>query len=290
MERPMATRRQILDALAGYLEYELDEGRSAVECNPRTVAALGSRPSVPTRKDSTITSGTMPEPRATPVRSPPSSAPSPAPASRTPDRTPSPSLPEAEVRSGLEKIAAKARACKLCDLHKGRKQAVPGQGNPAPDILFVGEAPGADEDEQGLAFVGAAGQLLTQMITAMGYTREQVFIANVAKCRPPNNRQPLPEEMAACLPYLKQQIHLLAPRVIVALGATAVKGLLDPQETISRLRGKWQTFEGIPLMPTFHPAYLLRNPSAKRDVWADLKAVLASLGRQPPPPVRRSER
>lgn len=179
-------------------------------------------------------------------------------------------------------MAKKARACKRCDLHKERKQAVPGQGSPAPDILFVGEAPGADEDEQGLAFVGAAGQLLTQMITAMGYSRDEVFIANIAKCRPPGNRPPLPEEMAACLPYLKEQIRLLAPKVIVALGATSVKGLLNPEVTISRLRGQWQSFEGIPLMPTFHPAYLLRNPSAKHDVWADLKAVLTRLGRQPP--------
>ena len=190
--------------------------------------------------------------------------------------------PGTDAAAGLKQIAAIAVACKRCELHKARKQAVPGQGALNPEIMFVGEGPGADEDEQGLAFVGRAGQLLTKMIEAMGYTREQVFIGNVVKCRPPNNRPPQPEEMAACLPYLKAQIALLRPKVIVALGATAVRGLLRIETGITRLRGQWQNLDGIPVMPTYHPAYLLRNPSAKREVWDDLKAVLQRLGRTAP--------
>lgn len=277
----MATRRQILDSLASYLAFEIDEGRARMECSPETAAALRGGPK----------SRTVPAPgRTAPSRQPAGTQSAPRLVAESPPPAPAVQAartPDAGVVAGLEAIAARARKCRSCDLHKNRKQAVPGQGNPAPEILFIGEAPGADEDEQGLAFVGAAGQLLTQMIVAMGYTRDQVFIANIAKCRPPDNRPPLPEEMAACMPYLKEQIRLLSPKVIVALGATAAKGLLDPAEAISKLRGKWQTFEGIPLMPTFHPAYLLRNPSAKQDVWSDLKAVLARLGRQPPPRTAR---
>lgn len=283
----MATRQQILDSLADYLAFEIDEGRTTVECTPESAAALRGPRSAFARTAS-ATRRAVPANAAPPASPAPAARPSTSPSAGrqsapTPVETARPTrLSESETRAGLEAIAKKARACKLCDLHKGRTQAVPGQGNPAPDILFIGEAPGADEDEQGLAFVGAAGKLLTQMIVAMGFAREEVFIANIAKCRPPGNRPPLPEEMSACLPYLKEQIRLLAPKTIVALGATAVKGLLTPTDTISRLRGHWQTFEGIPLMPTFHPAYLLRNPSAKHDVWADLKEVLARLGRQPP--------
>jgi len=192
-----------------------------------------------------------------------------------------------ETTPGLAAIARAVSACTLCRLHEGRTRTVPGQGASNPEIMFVGEAPGEEEDRSGLAFVGAAGQLLTQMIAAMGYTREAVFIGNIVKCRPPGNRKPQPDEMAACMPYLKRQIALLKPTVIVALGAVAVKGLFDPKETITKFRGKWQTFEGIPVMPTFHPAYLLRYPTAKKDAWDDLRAVLRRLGRTPPP-VRRA--
>ncbi len=184
--------------------------------------------------------------------------------------------------SGLKAVAQQVSACKKCALHSTRTNAVPGQGNSRPEIMFIGEAPGADEDEQGLAFIGAAGKLLTRMIKAMGLTREEVFIGNILKCRPPDNRTPLPEEMAACLPYLEAQLDLLKPRVIVALGGTAVKGLLDITTGITKIRGKWLSFRGIDLMPTFHPAYLLRAQSAKRYVWEDLQAVLKRLGRKPP--------
>jgi DNA polymerase len=185
------------------------------------------------------------------------------------------------VASDLARVAGVIAGCRKCSLHQTRTRTVPGQGNPAPEILFVGEAPGADEDEQGLAFVGRAGQLLTKMIQAMGFERDEVFIANILKCRPPDNRAPLPEEMETCLPYLKEQIRLLKPKVIVALGATAVRGLVG-LEGISKLRGNWLQFEGIDLMPTYHPAYLLRNPPAKKDVWLDLQEALRRLGRTPP--------
>ena len=194
-----------------------------------------------------------------------------------------PVVPMAAVAEGLAEIAGRIAACKRCPLHQSRTRTVPGQGSTSPEILFIGEGPGADEDRQGLAFVGRAGQLLTKIIEAMGFTRDQVFIGNIVKCRPPENRTPLPEEMQACLTYLREQIALLKPKVIVAMGATAVKGLLDVQAGITRLRGQWMSYEGIDLMPTFHPAYLLRNPAGKREVWEDMKAVLTRLGRQPPP-------
>jgi len=184
---------------------------------------------------------------------------------------------------GLQRIAAAVARCAKCPLHKERLRTVPGQGNPHPEILLVGEGPGAEEDRQGVPFVGEAGQLLTKMIEAMGLTRADVFITNVVKCRPPENRKPTPDEMAACLPYLREQIALLRPKVIVALGAVATQGLLGVETKISELRGQWQLFETIDLMPTFHPAYLLRMPTAKREAWADLLSVLQRLGRTAPP-------
>lgn len=188
----------------------------------------------------------------------------------------------------FDKLSSEIAACTKCELHSSRTNTVPGQGNSTPEIMFIGEAPGADEDLQGLAFVGRAGQLLTKMIQAMGYSREDVFIGNILKCRPPENRKPLPGEMETCMPYLKRQIEVLRPKVIIALGATAVQGLVATDISISKLRGTWLSFEGIRLMPTFHPAYLLRNPSAKKFVWEDLKEVLRFLGKEPPPVTSRS--
>ncbi len=183
----------------------------------------------------------------------------------------------------LDAIAREVAACRACRLGEGRTHVVPGQGHARPEVLFVGEGPGEEEDRQGLAFVGRAGQLLTDIIRAMGFTREEVFIGNVVKCRPPGNRTPMPDEMAACIPFLERQIALLKPRVIVALGATAVKGLFnDPKISITRLRGTWMKYQDIDTMPTLHPAYLLRNPPAKKEVWEDMKAVLQRLGRPIP--------
>jgi uracil-DNA glycosylase len=183
----------------------------------------------------------------------------------------------------LQQLADESRACTKCALHMTRQQAVFSRGSPSAEVMFVGEGPGADEDAQGEPFVGKAGQLLDKMIVAMGLDRDQVYICNVVKCRPPDNRTPEPEEAAACLPYLQEQIALINPKVIVALGATAVKGMLGVQEGITRLRGKWKLYRAsIPVMPTFHPSYLLRKEDAKRDVWNDLKAVMVNLGRPVP--------
>jgi len=165
-------------------------------------------------------------------------------------------------------------ACTRCKLHTlGRKQVVFGVGNPDAQLMFVGEAPGADEDEQGVPFVGRAGQLLTKIIEAIGLTREDVYIANVIKCRPPQNRNPEPDEVETCEPFLFQQIDAIKPRVIVALGKFGAQTLLRTQEPISKLRGQVHEFRGAKLIPTFHPAYLLRNPPAKREVWEDMKKV-----------------
>ena len=201
--------------------------------------------------------------------------------------TPSP-CPVASTRSSsgpdtLESLTAEIAACQACPLAPTRLHTVPGQGTLRPEIMFIGEGPGADEDEQGLAFVGRAGQLLTKMINAMGYSREQVFIGNIVKCRPPGNRVPTPEEMAGCIPYLKRQIAVIRPQLIVCLGATAARGLVNEGLPIGKARGQWREFEGIPVMLTFHPAYLLRDPRKKVETWADLKTVLARLGKTPPP-------
>ena len=168
--------------------------------------------------------------------------------------------------------------CQRCKLHTlGRRQVVFGVGNPDADLMFVGEAPGADEDLQGEPFVGKAGQLLTKIIEAMGLTREQVYIANVIKCRPPGNRNPEPDEVEQCEPFLFRQIDIIKPRVIVALGKFAAQCLLKTDAPITRIRGREFTYRDAVLIPTYHPAYLLRNPSAKRDVWEDMKKVRAIL-------------
>jgi uracil-DNA glycosylase family 4 len=184
---------------------------------------------------------------------------------------------------GLDAIACEVRACTKCPLHKTRTNAVPGQGCTSPEIAFIGDAPDQDEDQQGLAFVGEAGVLLTKMITGMGLTRDDVFIGSILKCRPPDDRVPMPAEMTLCMSYLRAQLAILKPEVIVVLGSTATKSLLGLDTGTAGLRGKWSSFEGIDLMPTFHPDYLLRTPASKRDAWEDLKAVLAKLGRTPPP-------
>ncbi len=165
--------------------------------------------------------------------------------------------------------------CKLCTL--GRKQIVFGVGNPNADLMFVGEAPGRDEDIQGIPFVGRSGQKLTQIIEAIGLTREDVYIANVIKCRPPENRNPEPDEVEQCEPFLFRQVDIIKPKVIVTLGTFAAKSLLRSTEPISRLRGRVYEYRGAKLVPTFHPAFLLRNPSCRREVWEDMKKVRALL-------------
>ena len=185
---------------------------------------------------------------------------------------------EIHQAKNLEELRAAIGDCHRCKLWPGRTHLVFGVGNPHAKIMFVGEAPGRDEDLRGEPFVGRAGQLLTDIITkGMGLRREDVYIANVIKCRPPENRNPEPDEVASCEPFLKKQIDLIKPRVIVALGKFAVQALLRSKVAITRLRGTWHDYHGIRLMPTLHPAYLLRNPGDKKLVWEDIKKVLEEI-------------
>lgn len=196
-----------------------------------------------------------------------------------------PSLFEVAERvegDSLERICGDLAGCTRCKLHQRRTNIVFGVGNPNAELVFVGEGPGHDEDIQGVPFVGRAGQLLNQMIQAMGLSRDQVYIANVVKCRPPENRTPEKDEIATCMPFLFRQLTEINPKVIVCLGSVAAQALLNTNKSISHFRGQWHDFRGSKLMATYHPAYLLRNPHAKPEVWADLKKVMALLGLTPP--------
>ena len=195
-----------------------------------------------------------------------------------------PSLFEVAERvegDSLERICGELAGCTRCKLHRRRTNIVFGVGNPHAELVFVGEGPGHDEDVQGIPFVGRAGQLLTQMIKAMGLSRDDVYIANVVKCRPPENRTPEKDEIATCLPFLLRQLTNINPKVIVCLGSVAAQALLNTNKSISHFRGQWIDFRGAKLIATYHPAYLLRNPHAKPEVWADLKKVMALLGLTP---------
>ena len=250
---------EIIDDVIDNEQLMRELGARTVELDSDTLAAL-DRPASP--------APAAPLPLVPAGAPPPSGAPSP---------------------SALADIAARAEACAACPLRANRTKLVPGQGNPnSPDVMFIGEAPGQEEDQSGQAFVGAAGRLLTKMIAAMGYTRDQVFIANICKCRPPHNRTPIPEEMSKCLPFLREQIAAIRPKTIVLLGGTALKGLLN-KSGITRVQGQWTIYEGIPVMPTFHPAYILRFPpgsagerQAKLQAWHSLKLVLKQLGKPVP--------
>lgn len=247
--------------------------------------------------------------RATGTRlSAPSAPPAPVPAARpavptvpsVPAKTAAPAQPVLPVVDGpslfeaidrvegdtLERIRQDLGDCTRCRLHKQRNNIVFGQGNGSAELVFVGEGPGHDEDMQGLAFVGRAGKLLTQMIEAMGLTRDGVYICNVVKCRPPENRKPEDDEMATCSPFLLRQLDVIKPKAIVCLGATAAQALLKTKDSISRYRGTWFDYRGAKLLATYHPAYLLRNPNAKPDVWKDLQKVMALLGLKASKPSR----
>jgi uracil-DNA glycosylase family 4 len=184
-----------------------------------------------------------------------------------------PSAPGAPLAADLDTIIAEMGDCRRCKLHANRTQIVFGTGNPRAKLLFVGEAPGREEDLQGEPFVGQAGQLLNKIIQAIQLSREQVYIGNIIKCRPPENRNPEPDEIMACEPFLIKQIQVIRPKLICALGTFAAQTLLKTEEKISSLRGKFHEYQGIPLMPTYHPAYLLRNPNRKREVWEDMKKI-----------------
>jgi len=279
---------QLIDAAIGHLEDLRAHGVRFVPVHANTWAALNqscSRPPAPSRR-APLPSAAMP--RSAPPPTPP---PAPKPPANKPglgqnplDR---PALSPAGKESALEALRARVLPCRKCEhLASSRRTVVFGTGSACAELMFVGEAPGADEDAQGIPFVGKAGQLLTRIIETMGLSRETVYIGNILKCRPDTpgqssgNRKPTPIEMATCLPHLLAQIDIIQPKVLVALGGTAVEGLMGKMEGITKLRGRWLEFHGIPLMPTYHPAYLLRNQALaeKRKVWEDMLEVMARLG------------
>jgi DNA polymerase len=297
--------QQLLEATIAHLEDLRRRGQSWVLVKPETLAALAKPPPAAPRRPAAA----APPPPPAPAPSSPPARPVPAPPPPPPPRIPQlpagalgfltvpPAGPSAastaaEPATGDRELAigalrAQVLACVKCPhLVRTRRNVVFGVGNIYADLMFVGEAPGADEDAQGEPFVGAAGQLLTKMIQTMGLRRQDVFIANVLKCRPDTpgqtsgNRKPTPQEMVTCLPWLHQQIDLIRPKVLVALGATALEGLTQQRVSMTKERGVWRDYRGIPLMPTYHPAYLLRNQSltAKRQVWEDLLQVMEKLG------------
>lgn len=229
---------------------------------------------------SIFTERTKPSPQTTL----PMTKPIPAPVKQLtgpPKKTEVPSIFELPERKSLDEVRAELGDCRRCKLCSGRTNLVFGVGDPKAQLVFVGEGPGSEEDIQGIPFVGRAGQLLTKMIEAMGFQRNDVYICNVVKCRPPNNRNPEIDEIQACEPFLRAQLGAIEPKVIVALGKFAAQTLLRDETAITRLRGQWREYCGIKLMPTFHPAYLLRNPAEKRNAWSDLQKVMELFGKAP---------
>jgi len=194
-------------------------------------------------------------------------------------------LPEHNPRAELAELNRSILQCRQCRLHESKTHYVPGEGSHRPDIMFIGEGPGQTEDQFGRPFIGNAGQLLDKIIEKMGYRREDVFIGNAVKCRPPNNREPASDEVAACLPFLRRQIELLAPQIIVCLGKVALNNLLGTSHSMGRIRGQQLSFNGIPLIATYHPSYILHKKAkeeisqAKREVWEDMQKVLALITR-----------
>lgn len=290
---PENLRKKIADRLAFYqdlgvapfyrdrrAEVVFQEGQPSpsVESAIRSTQILNQEPTLP----KTLPKPSFQKPVAAAT---PKAAPLPLPSA------PAPSLFDASDKIAddtLSKIRTDLGECTRCKLHKHRHTIVFGDGNPKAELVFVGEGPGADEDAQGLPFVGRAGKLLTQMIEAMGLQRKDVYICNVVKCRPPENRTPEEDEVSTCSPFLLRQLDVIAPKVIVCLGAVAAKTLLKTNRGISQFRGQWLDFRSSKLMATYHPAYLLRNPNAKPEVWKDLQKVMAVLGLEPPKKTRSS--
>jgi uracil-DNA glycosylase len=254
----------------------------AVREEPAAVAVV-ERPPTPARRPIE----TVAPPKPTPPSPPKKASPSPAPLSVLPTRSlfdesglNAPAIPLEERPALLASLAAQVAECRKCPhLAATRTQTVFADGSPTARLMFIGEAPGADEDRTGVPFVGKAGQLLTDMITkGMGLARQDVYIANILKCRPPENRDPTPEESANCFPYLERQIEIVRPEFICLLGRIATSTLLNTALSMSRLRGKWHRVHGVPTVATYHPAYLLRNPAAKKDAWEDLQMLMRAMG------------
>jgi len=273
--------RGLLREYAAYLKEEgvqrVPKGRPVAK-KPRKAKPAAEATAAP--KASAMPTAERPSVAAPPVQAPVAAAPKKVLEAAPRRRLSSENAPG----TTLETIAAEVLACDACGLCAERQHAVPGEGNgDRPEVMFIGEGPGADEDAQGRPFVGRSGRLLTDMIRAMGYTREEVFIGNIVKCRPPGNRTPTPSEMAWCMPFLLRQIALIRPQSIVCLGLTAARGLLGFDGRLGDIRGQWSDFQGIPVMVTYHPAFLLRDPNRKGDCWRDLQQVMAKFGRKRPP-------
>lgn len=258
--------------LAEWLRYYRDLGFAHLYRRAPACVSPASQPQ--------LAGSAPPAPPAAPPELAAESAPGPAAAARQTGL-----FAPARERETLEQIREDLGDCRRCKLWQGRKNIVFGSGNPKAELVFVGEGPGAEEDEQGLPFVGRAGQLLTDMIEkGLKIPRPEVYICNIVKCRPPGNRKPERDEVAACREFVERQIESIRPRMICALGATAAETLLETRESMGRLRGRWHEFRGIPVMVTYHPAFLLRDPSRKAETWADLKLIRARLQSSPAAP------
>jgi uracil-DNA glycosylase family 4 len=278
-------RTQILASIRDYIDQLREEGLEGLPA-PHNFATSPKAPA-PDLKASARAPQAAPTQSESAANMPPPAASGSSPSAAGADNRYR--YPDLEKTENLSELREFIGECTRCKLHPFRKNIVFGVGDPNAELMFVGEAPGADEDMRGEPFVGRAGQLLTDIIErGMGMTRAEVYICNVIKCRPPENRNPESDEVASCEPFLFRQIDLIRPRAIVGLGTFAVQALLKIKTPISKLRGNWQDFRGIKLMPTFHPAYLLRNPADKRLVWSDIQEVMKLLGRPVPqrPPRR----
>ncbi len=286
---PDPTLAEVLHEVRALLETEARGAKRMVTLSPETAAALDALADTPAAGAAQEKPGTS---RAVPEASRPADAPgaaagvqpkaAPAPAAKREAYQPALAIdapPEVPAGVTLDTLAETVAACTKCGLCQSRTQTVFGVGNPRADLVFVGEAPGFEEDRRGEPFVGRAGKLLTDIITkGMKMQREAVYICNVLKCRPPDNRNPSPEEVAQCEPYLLQQLALVQPKVICALGSYAAQTLLRSTESVGRLRGRWHSYHGIPLRVTYHPAYLLRNERDKGKTWEDIQEVMKRLG------------
>ena len=276
----------ILNNLEEYIKYCKDNGASRVELSQEVLQEIPVLPfELSNNKQSSVTTSDSASKNAT-IHVKKTEVPQRASVQPTPSSTEqvTPQQPVtidtgvySSTEEGINDINRMVASCFMCGLGKGRMNTVPGEGSLNAEIMFVGEAPGADEDESGRPFVGKAGQLLTKMLEKLGVKREEVYIANIIKCRPPNNRKPEEAEITACLPYVKAQIDLVKPKVIISLGGTAVNSLFNENFKITKQRGIWMEYRGIPVMPTYHPSYLLRAPTKRWETWYDMIEVFKKI-------------
>lgn len=273
-QTPLGELTELVAAVRAFIEWHESTGALGLPREARAAVATDEHPATPA---TAATSAPAPR-RVTAV------APAAAAVPEDVIHPPSGVVAPTERPARLALLADQAEQCTRCELHASRIRTVFARGSSDAELCFVGHRPGAEEEAQGAPFVDRAGMLLDRMIEAMGYARDEVYVCSVIKCRPPLDRKPTPSELRACLPHVAQQLEIVEPKVIVALGATALQMLLDTNEPIASVRGKWKLYKGrIPVMPTFDPAYVLAQPSAKREVWYDLQEAMRVLGKAPPP-------